>query len=98
MSSFKDLTRKGIVSGSHTFETDIELLRNEDFVFFSIEAGDRPASTSFGATIITLDFQDIVRLGGWISLSDQLFPAPGDAVHNGQVIRRGAYTDFVELR
>jgi hypothetical protein len=97
LSSLKDLTRRGnIIFGSGwTANNDIASLRNEDFVFFRVEAGDGDVQTRFASTVITLDFHDVVRLGGWISLHDQLSPLGPDVmsslVHNGRLIRRGKY-------
>jgi hypothetical protein len=100
LSSIKDLTRAGnaIFGSGYTTGADIDRLRNDDFVFFRVEAGDWPVQTRFGSTVITLDFQDIGRLGGWISLHEQLNPLAPDPmaslVHNGRVIRTGDDHDF----
>jgi hypothetical protein len=87
-----------LFGSGYTTEGDAKYLGNEDFVFFRVEAGVRPTQTRFGSTVIALDIQDIERLGGWISLHDELWPlTPGtmkSLVHNGQVIRRGEYVQM----
>jgi hypothetical protein len=76
MSSLLDLHRRGTVSFASAFTTmqDYEIARNADFVFFRVEAGDGPMETRYGGTLLTFDFAEIERAGGWISLHDQIDP------------------------
>jgi hypothetical protein len=98
LSSLRDLGRRGnAVFGSSggTTPEDPDYLRNDDFVFFRVDADDEAPETRYGSTTIVLDFQDLERLGGWISLHDQLEPlnaSPmGEYVHDGVRARTAAY-------
>jgi hypothetical protein len=98
LSSLKDLGRRGNAvfgSAGGTSPEDSAYLRNDDFVFFRVDASDAAPQTRYGSTTIALDFENFERLGGWISLHDQLEPLSASNmqiyVHNGVTVRTAKY-------
>jgi hypothetical protein len=93
LSSERDLQRRGekLFSSGLTYVEDARLLQNNDFVFYKFVIGDVPPNTSHGATNIVLDFAELERQGGWISLRDQMYPLVFPELravrHGGRTVR-----------
>ncbi|MFD5542571.1 hypothetical protein ACFWIJ_33310, partial [Streptomyces sp. NPDC127079] len=97
MSSQGDLTRRGIrflASGKSTGKNTSNL-GNDDFVFFRMEAGDKPMATRYGPTTLVFDAKVLEERGGWMSLHDQLHPLDRETMRDlkfGDVtVRRATY-------
>ncbi|MEU2776756.1 hypothetical protein ABZ646_28530 [Streptomyces sp. NPDC007162] len=76
MSSQGDLTRRGIrfLASGKSSGKNTSNLGNDDFVFFRMEAGDKPMATRYGPTTLVFDARVLEERGGWVSLHDQLHP------------------------
>jgi hypothetical protein len=97
LSSLRDLGRRGnevFGSAGATWSDAPGLLRTDDFVFFSVDTGDAP-ETQYGPTTVVLDFEEFERLGGWMSLNNQLEPLAADGikeyVHKDVTVRTAEY-------
>ncbi|MFJ6213502.1 hypothetical protein ACIQGZ_09245 [Streptomyces sp. NPDC092296] len=76
MSSQGDLARRGarFLASGKSSASNTSSLGNDDFVFFRVEANDKPMQTRYGPTTIIFGIEELERLGGWVSLHDQLHP------------------------
>ncbi|WP_046730423.1 hypothetical protein [Streptomyces humi] len=76
MSSQGDLARRGIrfLASGKSSAKNTSNLGNDDFVFFRMEAGDKPMATRYGPTTLVFDAKVLEEKGGWVSLHDQLHP------------------------
>ena len=99
LSSQGDLARrdaKFLASGKSS-KNNTSNLGNDDFVFFRVEANDKPMATRYGSTTIVFDINVLKRYGGWVSLHDQLEPLDRTAMRELKVdgvpepVRTSAY-------
>ncbi|MEV7320576.1 hypothetical protein [Streptomyces sp. NPDC093970] len=97
MSSQGDLTRRGIrfLASGKSSGKNTSNLGNDDFVFFRMEAGDKPMATRYGPTTLVFDAKVLEERGGWVSLHDQLHPLDRETMRDlksgDQTVRSAAY-------
>ncbi|WP_406446364.1 hypothetical protein OHB00_03430 [Streptomyces sp. NBC_00631] len=99
MSSQGDLARRGIrflASGKSSVKNTSNL-GNDDFVFFRMEAGDKPMATRYGPTTLVFDAKVLEEKGGWVSLHDQLHPLDRETMRDlkfgDDTVRSARYDD-----
>ncbi|MEW2304416.1 hypothetical protein AB0958_31410 [Streptomyces sp. NPDC006655] len=97
MSSQGDLTRRGIrfLASGKSSGKNTSNLGNDDFVFFRMEAGDKPMATRYGPTTLVFDAKVLEERGGWVSLHDQLHPLDRETMRDlkfgDDTVRSAAY-------
>ncbi|MFG2957294.1 hypothetical protein ACGF5O_26665 [Streptomyces sp. NPDC048291] len=102
MSSQGDLTRRGIrfMASGKSSGKNTSNLGNDDFVFFRMEAGDKPMATRYGPTTLVFDAKVLEERGGWVSLHDQLHPLDREAMRDlkfgEDTVRSAKYDDGFE--
>ncbi|MFF5139509.1 hypothetical protein ACFY6U_07215 [Streptomyces sp. NPDC013157] len=99
MSSQGDLTRRGIrfLASGKSSGKNTSNLGNDDFVFFRMEAGDKPMATRYGPTTLVFDAKVLKERGGWVSLHDQLHPLDRETMRDlkfgDDTVRSAKYDD-----
>ncbi|MEU9346956.1 hypothetical protein AB0D74_37705 [Streptomyces sp. NPDC048278] len=102
MSSQGDLTRRGIrfLASGKSSGKNTSNLGNDDFVFFRMEAGDKPMATRYGPTTLVFDAKVLEERSGWVSLHDQLHPLDREAMRDlkfgDDTVRSAKYDDGFE--
>ncbi|WP_369228381.1 hypothetical protein AB5J52_01860 [Streptomyces sp. R39] len=99
MSSQGDLARRGIrfLASGKSSAKNTSNLGNDDFVFFRMEAGDKPMATRYGPTTLVFDAKVLEEKGGWVSLHDQLHPLDRETMRDlkfgDDTVRSAKYDD-----